>query len=206
MALPNVWDEASVAWDVHQPGVFVEVGGFEGRWLAEMAARYDGRFHAYEPQGWALDRIRRSFVDVRREHAVLDLHPYGLGPKDDLLPMGGWETDACSFLKTPEWYAEHPDEGRRTMGVGEIRRASEALPPGMIDVMMMNIEGFEYRLLPALYADGVMRRIRHLAVQFHRDYEISNREALIRSEIAETHDQIWEWPALTAWKLREDER
>lgn len=207
MALHNVWDHASVDWAVPGPGVFVEVGGFEGRWVAEMAARYDGAFHVYEPQEWAHERIRAAFAAAARPGASLVIHGFGLGAQDAYLPMGGWDTDACSFLKDGAFYTRFPDEGRRKFGYGWLRaiESSGILDIGAVDVMMMNIEGYEYILLPALQRAGMMPRIRHLSVQFHHDYEQSYHEPEIRRAIEETHDLHWEWPALSAWKLREDE-
>lgn len=208
MALYNVWDDASVDWpDVDRDNpdnVFVEVGGFEGRWVAEMAARYAGTFHVYEPQTWAHERIQTAFELTAREGARLELHSYGLGPQDDYALIGGFETDAASFLKTPDFYRRHPEEGRRRYGYGEIRsvwscgiREIES-----IDVMMMNIEGYEYILIPALHRAGILPRIRNLAVQFHRDYREAQDEPEVLAAIAETHDVLWSWPALTAWALR----
>lgn len=212
MALYNEWDVASVEWanvDRDNPAnVFVEVGGFEGRWVAEMAARYAGTFHAYEPQLWAHERIRAAFAAVARPDARLEIHSYGLGPHDDYALMGGYETDAASFLKTPEFYQRNPEEGRNRYGYGEIRglysEHCNLRDLGTIEVMMMNIEGFEYILIPALLRAKMLPRIRNLSVQFHRVYPESSEETEIRRQVETTHRIIWEWPALSAWAIKED--
>lgn len=203
--LQHPWDVASVDWDIASPVMVVEIGGFEGRWVAEMAARYRGTYHVYEPQAWAHTRIRERFINANltTRGSALVIHPYGLGPEDQDVVISGWGTDAASVLKTADWHTDHPDEGRNERSVSTLRAVADELGSlGAIDVAMMNIEGYEYILLPAMIDAGLMPQIRHLMVQFHTDYPASAAEARIREQIAETHDLIWEWPALSAWSLR----
>lgn len=205
----NPWDEASFDWplgfDVPDT-VVVEVGGFEGRWLAGMAERYEATFHAFEPQPWAADRLEQRVLQQLGPNSALAVHRFGLGRTDSALPMRGWNTDACSFLKDDAWYERHPGEGRRDEGIGQIRpvgRVFAQLGLERTDVLMMNIEGFEYVLLPEMARGGLLHRIEHIAVQFHDGYDTEATEAEVRELIGRTHDVRWDWPGtLTAWTRR----
>lgn len=206
--LANPWDVRSVTWELPIAPVIVEVGGFEGRWIAEMAARYVGTYHAFEPQPWAHERIVRAFREAALPGSTLIIHPFGLGAADATLPMRGWGTDACSFLKDDAFFEAWPSEGRNERGEGQIRPVAAVFTEigiDRVDVMMINIEGYEYVLLPEMVRAAMMPSIRNLAVQFHRDYPASAVEPALREDIGRTHRLIWEWPALTAWTLREDE-
>lgn len=207
----NVWDEASFAFQLDADhAAIVEVGGFEGRWLAEMRRRYGGRLIAFEPQEWAHERLRARVIDrgeMVYPAATLEVEPYGLSAGErGRFEMGGWGTDACSFLLDDAYFTEHPEEGRRDRGLGELRPVAEAfdgLGLSEVAVMCVNIEGYEYKLIPAMAAAGLLPRIAHLMIQFHRAHDPSRRlEAEIRAALAPTHDLAWEWPALACWTRR----
>lgn len=207
----NQWDRDSFDWP-HLPAqpVILEVGGFEGRWLAEMARRYGGDLYAFEPQEWANKRIYERVRDAigPEGRATITVVPYGLGEQDATMQMGGWGTDACSFLLDDAFYARFPDEGRRDRGEGRIREVGAALAElGIehVDVMMVNIEGYEYRLLPLLLSSGMIERIRYISVQFHRAHDPDGSiERGIFRRMSDTHDLLWAYPdgVLAAWERR----
>lgn len=76
--------------------------------------------------------------------------------------MGEFGTDACSFINTG------PDS--REQGNGLIRDyaiVAEELEIDHIDLMIMNIEGYEFELLPYLMELGLLENIDRLIIQFH---------------------------------------
>jgi FkbM family methyltransferase len=207
----NPWDEKSIDWPDLMPGeTVVEVGGFNGRWVALMAAKYEARYVVYEPQMWCHERIRTAVQDARPgPRTTLELHPYGLGAEDtvQVLPMGGWGTDVNSFLNTPEWYEKFPTEGRRDPGMGTIKPVAQAFAEsrvGEVAVLMMNIEGYEWLLLPKMIDLGCMSKIRHLAVQFHAAHQpLPGAMFAIFEGLKETHDVEWDYGmTLTSWVRR----
>lgn len=176
----NIWDRRSFAWPIGLDGnVIVEVGGFEGRWVAEMAARYSGRFHVFEPSPWCLPRIQSAFEAKHRAESMLVIHPYALGERDGSFEMRGFETDANSFLMDDAYFERHPEEGRRARSMADMQDAETALvgvgreDTHRIDVMMMNIEGYEFRLIPRLVETGHIERIDFLGVQWHSAHDPS---------------------------------
>lgn len=206
----NPWDRDSFDWPLTAPAVVVEVGGFTGRWVSGMASRYPGVYHVFEPQPWAAERLRQRFETESLPGADLVLHRYAIGPAPAQVLMGGWETDAASILLDDRFYERHPEEGRRERGVIEVRevgdvfRAHEALA-GPIDVMMMNIEGYEFQLLPVMIDLGIIERVRFLCVQFHLDHDpLGPRlgEARIRERLERTHRIRFDYPdgVLTCWE------
>lgn len=194
----NEWDERSLDWQLPPDAVIVEVGGFAGRWIGAMYDRYPGDYYVYEPQMWAIERIRQRIEP--REGRTMEFLPYGLGLKTEVVELGGFHTDAASVLKTDAWYDRNPGEGRRDRGRIVLQPVAAELTMPRIDVLCMNIEGYEFVLLPEMRRRGIIDRIRNLVVQFHEGYDVPTNEEQIRLMLGETHDVIWDYPALTAWR------
>lgn len=165
-------DIKSLDWPgLDDDGLVVEVGGFKGRWASAMAGRYQCRVEVFEPQIWAATRAGEALAEA--SNAKWGVHHYGLSTLDDEgdQVMGAWGTDGCSLLKD-EVYMETYVGSRDKSNVARFRDALPVLNElGEIDVMMMNIEGYEYQLLPYIIGGGALDHIRYLAVQFHTAFE-----------------------------------
>lgn len=146
------WDRRAIDWPLTRDSVVVEVGGYKGRWALQIAERYAPRLYVFEPQPWAAEVCR----EVLGERAMVLEH--GLGVKNQILPMEHEGTDGCTFVTI----------GPRSH-FGELREISEAfieLEVGRIDLMLMNIEGYEYTLIPHMIKQGILPQ--RLMVQFHK--------------------------------------
>lgn len=187
--LRHEWDRRAIDWPLNKESVVVEVGGYKGRWALQIAERYQPRLHVFEPQPWAAAVCR----EVLGERAtVLE---YGLGTEDDELPMEEWETDGCSFVKDARMgsaWGEAP--------IREIGRAFGELGITHIDLMLMNIEGYEYTLIPRMLDQGIYPC--RLMAQFHTFADPNGMQlAKIYQRLEESHYRIaWTYGVmLTAW-------
>lgn len=145
------WDRKAIDWpDLTSESVVVEVGGYKGRWALQIAERYHPRLFVFEPQPWAAATCKAA---LGSNAFVQD---FALGTMTGPMLMGEWETDGCSLVKDS---MEHPVE------MIEISRAFRQLTITTIDLMLMNIEGYEYTLLPHMLSKGILPR--RLMVQFH---------------------------------------
>ncbi len=195
------WDERSFDWALRKDAVVVEVGGYRGRWAAEIAERYDPILHIYEPQPWAYDALCGRFYGNRR----VVVYNFALGIEDAIVDMGAFGTDGASMLRDSA-YMEDYEGSRNKMGSVTVHDAARELGTlGEIDLMLMNIEGYEYLLLPYMAEHGLLARVRYLMVQFHgwaEDALDVSYEAT-RELIGETHDVLWDYErTLTAWERR----
>lgn len=150
--------------------LIVVVGAYQGIVMNLMLELFeDAEVVGYEPQQWAceraLERLRGYSLDRFK------LHAYGLGERDELnVEMGEYHTDACSFVNTGPESREH--------GSGHMLEANACLTRlgPKVDLMIMNIEGYEYKLIPHLMAGGYFQNIERLAVQFHIDLGFGTSE------------------------------
>lgn len=179
----HVWDRAALDWPLTRDSVVVEVGGYKGRWALQIAERYHPMLYVFEPQPWAVDVCRRV---LGSRATVLN---YGLGDRDAQAEMGDWETDGCSFVKS----------GGDKAWMHEIGKAFEEVRIGHIDLMLMNIEGYEYTLLPHMFDRDIWPD--RLMVQFH-EFADPTGDGLraIQQRMAGRYKLDWDYNVLTAWE------
>lgn len=138
----------------------VVAGAYKGLTMALLARLFLGsRIIGFEPQTWAYAQCRH----MCKLHKMLEVHPYGLlaGEGAALLWLGEYGTDAASVLT-----------GDRETGKGWFTDAALSLDHALpIELFVMNMEGYEYHLLPYLHTSGVLSHINSMAVQFHDKYE-----------------------------------
>jgi len=184
------WDCDAISWpDLPKGATVVEVGGYTGRWSLQMVERYDVRLFAFEPQPWAAATCRAVLGDRARVLA------YALGDRFDILPMADWETDGCNFIE--------PSDGAHVAPVHEMEAAFEELGITHVDLLLMNIEGYEYTLLPHMLDRGLLPQ--RLVVQFHifDDYGVGMGRIFDRMAAA-GYRVLWTYGVvLTAWERKE---
>lgn len=150
--IEHPWDVQALDWPLTTRSVVVEVGGYKGRWALQIAERYSPMLFVFEPQSWAADVCRAVLGRRANVYAV------ALGDQDATLPMGDFETDGCSFTKP----------GASMGQMREIRGMFDQCQiTKRIDLMLMNIEGYEYTLIPHMLSVGVLPE--RLMVQCHGD-------------------------------------
>lgn len=180
------WDRRALDWPLTRESVVVEVGGYKGRWALQIAERFGPRLYVFEPQRWAAEVCR----DVLGNRAFIMSIALGIltGP----MLMGEWETDGCSLVKDG---AEHQVE------MWEIGRVFQYLNLSHIDLMLMNIEGYEYTLIPHMLDRGICPQ--RLMVQFHEFADPTGEKGRAISERLEQagYRVVWTYgPVLTAWE------
>lgn len=63
-----------------------------------------------------------------------------------------------------------------------------------VALVKMNIEGYEYTLLPYMIAQGLMKWVKNLQVQFHEVEGSEKTYEHIREELSKTHRLTWRYP------------
>lgn len=147
--IEHEWDERAIDWPLDRKSTVIEIGAYKGRWALQIVERYRPRLFVFEPQHWA------ALVCAEILGKYTTTLAYGLGVRNEQLPMGAWGTDGCSVLKPGDGWGE----------LREIGQAFKELKIDQIDLMLMNIEGYEYTLLPHMLGQGIYPD--RLMVQFH---------------------------------------
>ena len=185
--LEHEWDVRSVDFPLTARSVVWEVGGFTGRWAQAIQDRYAPRLYVFEPQSWAFDRLVGRFKDCPN----VRLYPFGLGERTGDLLMSEFETDGASFIRPPS----------RLTGWGrmqEIGQTARQLKVSAIDLMLVNVEGYEYVLIPHMLRVGVLPR--WLVVQTHPLGQYNDAD--LRATLMNRYRLLWDYgQVLSAWEL-----
>lgn len=182
LALDWPLDETSHVW---------EIGGYEGRWVAQIAGKFNCYIDIFEPQGWAVEKMRERFKD----NPKITIHPYGLWVEDKWMGMGDYFTDGASVMK--------PVKSDHLVEFKDIHRELIEFNHG-IDLCLMNIEGAEWLLINYLQASGAFVRFKYFWCQFHEFVENSYaRKFVTYDSIGLTHDILWDhYPTAVAWERK----
>ena len=188
----NEWDIKSFEWILGENSVVVELGGYEGRWALEIATRYNPNLFVFEPQRWAFEKCR----DVLSPWPHAHVYNCGLGLSKGTFPMGKFETDGCSFIEK-----DFTQSGTGKMR--EIAHTFDLLRIKSIDLLMMNIEGYEYKLIPHMLQNGVLEMIDNFCVQFHTKFDANIQMEFCLSILRSKFDLAWDYgTVLSAWKRK----
>ena len=183
------WDRRAIEWDgLTQDSVVVEVGGYTGRWALQIAERYGPRLFVFEPQEWAA-AVCREVLGDRATVLEYALGVEGKGEDGVAVSMGEWGTDGCSLIK--------PGHERVTMH--EIGVVMHFWGITHVDLMLMNIEGYEYVLLPHMIARGLLPD--RLMVQWHPPIGGEAQHTALVADLERTHRRLWDYGmVLMAWE------
>jgi FkbM family methyltransferase len=183
--IEHEWDARALDWPLTYTSIVVEIGGFKGRWALQIQERYFPKLYVFEPQAWAYAVCK----EVLGKRAVV--FDYALGTYDGRVTMGEWETDGCSIVKP----------GETTVPMHEIGAAFAELGLDHIDLMLINIEGYEYTLIPHMLDRGILPQ--RLMVQFHTFADPTGHGSIaIRSRLDRLgYTVAWTYgEVLTAWE------
>jgi len=181
----------ALEWPLGENSHVWEIGGYEGRWAAQIANEFHCFIDIFEPQGWAVEKMKLRFAD----NPKITVHPYGLWIEDKWMKMGDFFTDGASVMKPTD--SDHLVEFRDIYH--EIMGFSYE-----IDLCLMNIEGAEWVLINAMQADGVFVRFKRFWCQFHEFVGDSHaRKDVTYESIDLTHGLLWDhYPTAVAWERR----
>ena len=177
----------------------VVAGAYRGQVMHLLATAYPdiGRLVGFEPQESALIA---AVMRLRGAKPRVQVEPYGLGIEDGRFDMADDDSIFASFLEG----ASRSSEAKH--GNGELREATaafESLGLDRIDLLLLNIEGYEWHLLPHLLRNNWFEtgRIRRLALQVHWGFGYDHTLVDITREIERTHKRVFdEIPSWGYWQ------
>lgn len=184
-------------WDLNEDSHVWEIGGYEGRWAQQIWDKFHCNITIFEPQDWAYHKLLKRFLG----NTKVNILPYGLWTKDDVLIMGNFETDGASVINNGK--GPHSKIGVKDI-VHEVRRFMIQYHP-RIDLALMNVEGAEFELIPYLMRTGMFYHFDQFWCQFHPGLveDGDNKAFEMFLDMDKTHQTLWEcYPTAVAWRRR----
>lgn len=196
MTFEHEWDEKSVQFPLTKTSVVLDIGGYKGRWSKEIAARYSAKICVFEPQEWAVKIAREEL----KEFSNVVVYDHGLGVEPGKFEMEEFETDGATFMLG--------NSQRQQSGEGYLIEMEDWLTVNhvtKIDLVMMNIEGYEFKLIPYMIEKGIMQKVKYFMCQFHlRGWTDEQPYEAMRKELGEFMDVHFDYgQVLTCWKAKE---
>jgi FkbM family methyltransferase len=187
-----------VEFPLDENSVVLDIGGYKGRWSKEIAQRYPGtRIFVFEPQMWAAKIATAELQEFSNVHIM----EFGLGVESGKFEMEEFETDGASFVLGRSQ--------RQQSGEGVLQDIAHWLYENNvpeIDLIMMNIEGYEFKLIPYMLEKGILQKVKYFMCQFHpHGYEQEEEYEVLRKRIGEVMDVHFDYGiVLMCWKQKTD--
>jgi FkbM family methyltransferase len=172
--------------------IVLDVGAFRGDWSSEIMRRYDPFIFAFEPIAEHVEGMRARFGNVGK----VTLFPFGIADADSQSAMIRSGEASSSFLEKQNL----KKSDQVTVEMRDVARVFAELGLEEVDLMKVNIEGDEYKLLPRLIETQLISKVRDLLVQFH--HWIPNSQTQrdgIQESLRRTHVKLFDYPF--TWEL-----
>ena len=183
----NRWE-----YDLNEKSVVVDCGGYEGNFAKLMVDKYGCRVHVFEPVKEFYDNICNSMVpgmQVRNE---------GISDVTETVEFGVQNDYSGAFANGIK------KEKVQLSGVIDVFKQLSNAGCEVIDVMKINIEGGEYKLLQCMLDNDLVKKVKNLQIQWHGNGplfgdtetipDVTERRRRISARLMETHKVTWEMP------------
>lgn len=169
--LDRIWPIGQIL-EVCNGGNIAVAGAYKGRYLHYLSEMFPNAFLlGYEPQKEACLECTMRFA----RNPKVRVYSYGLATANRGLGIGKHGTDGASILSR---------SGKVEMIL--VRDAVDSLP-SHVELLVLNMEGYEWVLLPYLMNEAMHHRIRSMAIQFHPEYVSSAAKNRVLTQLSENY-------------------
>jgi FkbM family methyltransferase len=150
-------------FDLNENSLVVDIGCYNGTWLKDMYCKYRCNCIGVEPITEYYESTNRILTDINK----IKLYNYGLSVE--------------SHIKKTQMNMAG-DASRLDVNHNPISVKMECAKDFFdsiktnIDVLQINIEGYEYQLIPFLMKNDILSKVKNLQIQFHNFYSNSEKE------------------------------
>lgn len=180
--------QETLNYPLTKDSIVLDIGGYRGTYSKSIIDRYDPHVFIFEPVKEYYDECCRRFAS----NPKVKVFNFGLSDKASRAIVNKDGIRTSEFIR-----AAQPEEV-------EFRDIADVFPFEKADLVSINCEGGEYKILSRLLDTGLIDHINHLQVQFHDLFPEAKaeREKLrgrLREKFNESfcHEMIWE-----SWKSK----
>ena len=176
-----------VKHDLNPDSTVIDVGAYKGHFAKIIQDTYQCKLALYEP----VTDFYKQIVELFGGSSNVRVFNYGLSDssRNELITVNG---DGSTFIRPS---SQHPSGSTQIASVRRVSDELDNLGVGMIDLLQVNAEGEEYRIIPDLIKSGWIRRIKFLQIQFHDFVPDSVRiRDYLRLQLAVTHRCVYNFP------------
>lgn len=144
--------------------IFV-IGAFGGTIAGLLIEQMpDARHYLFEPQDWACKQLAEKFGHISNVRIL----PFAVGDRSGVLRMGLYQTDTCSFMRGPMPFKNMQGPGgwydAQMVDFDQFMRREKL---ETVYYAKMNIEAYEYVLLPHLARTAWLEKCQIIGISWH---------------------------------------
>jgi len=180
--------------DLCENSFVVDVGGYTGQWSREIIEKYNCNIIIYEPIHEYFNQLKENFSKYNNA----TLLNYGLGNENQQLKVRLRGVQTTTQRSNDESYDD----------IIEIRDVAQEndLLNHKIDLISINIEGGEYKLLERMLEVNMLKNVLNIQIQFHEWYpsyiKSKTLRTSIQNQLSKTHELTYCYPFVWEnWKM-----
>jgi len=173
--------------------IVFDLGGYEGNWAMQIFCKYNCNVYVFEP----VEKFYQQIVDKFSNNPKVQAFCYGLGEEDYEHVIYLNQDSTSTLVESGE---------KEVIKIKDFKSFIEENNIDCIDLLKINIEGGEYRLLEYLTKTGLVKKIKNIQVQFHYEIVENSLERMkkIQEELSKTHELTYQYEFVWEnWKLKE---
>lgn len=144
--------------NLNQDSIVVDIGSYTGVWISQMIDIYDCKYYAIEPIKKYYDVLNFKFSHTHNVIAV----PVGISNKKEIVDIN-IDSDASSILMANSGSQKQTEK----IILIELKDFINKFNISNIDLLQINVEGYEYQILNNWIETGIIKKIKKLQIQFH---------------------------------------
>ena len=154
----------SLDYSLDSESIVFDVGAYEGNFTKKIHKKFNCNIYAFEP----LEKYSEMLKEIFQEDLNVRIYNFGLLDEDKIIKLSNID-GASSIFSRPE------GELNTSVVMKSFISFIEENSIKKIDLLYMNIEGSEYKLLDQIIESGYIKKINHLQIQFHNFVEDSKK-------------------------------
>lgn len=177
-------DEKLVDFPLNKSSIVFEVGGYLGNYSQRIIDKFNSKIYIFEPSKIYFNYLKLKF----KSNPKVKIYNFGLGSKNKTEDLSIKGSGSSVYKNTPL---------KEKIKIHDIFEFINKSDLERIDLIMINIEGGEYDLLPKMIKTKIISKFKYVQIQFH-DFVTDaplKRKNIIKN-ILKTHKILYSYPFL----------
>lgn len=173
-----------INYNLNNDSVVVDLGARHGDWAVLIRNKYNPKIYCFE--------VVPQFCTQLNENGY-NTFCVAVSDKKEKIKLGIFESEASIFYNELTFEVD-------AIPASEI---FDLIKHNHIDLMKINVEGAEYKILNELIINGNINKISNLQIQFHLFGEDNYEYNTLFQKLSETHELSWRFPFVWEnWTLK----
>jgi FkbM family methyltransferase len=182
-------------YPLHSDSIVFDIGGYIGDFSEDIYKKFGCKIFLFEPV------LSSYLLCIKRfeNNEKIKCFNFGISSLNEFLKIGVAEN--VSSFQSP-----HTGNKSEVVEVKDITEVIKDLKIKKIDLVKINIEGDEFKVIPKLIESGDINKIEYIQIQFHNFVDdAESKRNFIRSELEKTHTEMWSYYFIwESWKLKDN--